>query len=120
MLHGVLRSWYRILKGYNPLLSIELTRECPLACPGCYAYGDQHLGGDMKLRQMSDYKGQELVDRMFELVRTQRPLHISIIGGEPLVRFRELNEILPRLSEMGIHVQIVTSAVRTIPLEWRS
>ena len=32
------------------MLSIEITRECPLHCPGCYAYGDTHLGGSVTLR----------------------------------------------------------------------
>ena len=27
-----------ILCGYYPSISIEITRECPLRCPGCYAY----------------------------------------------------------------------------------
>jgi sulfatase maturation enzyme AslB (radical SAM superfamily) len=40
------------------------------------------------------------------------------VGGEPLVRFRELDALLPRLSKMGISVQIVTSAVRQIPVSW--
>jgi hypothetical protein len=35
-----------------------------------------------------------------------------------LVRFRELDVLLPRLSEMGVTVQLVTSAVRPIPLAW--
>jgi MoaA/NifB/PqqE/SkfB family radical SAM enzyme len=43
---------------------------------------------------------------------------LSIIGGEPLVRYRELDEILPKLSRMGIEVQLVTSAVRPIPIAW--
>jgi sulfatase maturation enzyme AslB (radical SAM superfamily) len=43
---------------------------------------------------------------------------LSIVGGEPLVRFRELDEILPRLEEMGVPVQLVTSAVRPIPAHW--
>jgi MoaA/NifB/PqqE/SkfB family radical SAM enzyme len=43
---------------------------------------------------------------------------VSIVGGEPLVRYRELNEILPRMAAMGIYTQLVTSAVRQIPLEW--
>jgi MoaA/NifB/PqqE/SkfB family radical SAM enzyme len=43
---------------------------------------------------------------------------VSIVGGEPLVRYGELNELLPRLSARGIHVQLVTSAVRPIPAEW--
>jgi sulfatase maturation enzyme AslB (radical SAM superfamily) len=40
------------------------------------------------------------------------------VGGEPLVRFRELDVLLPRLDEMGVEVQLVTSAVRPIPSEW--
>ena len=114
----IIPAWGRILQGYRPALSVEITRECPLRCPGCYAYGDQHLGGDVTLRQVSDYKGQELVDRFFQLIDEHRPLHVSIVGGEPLVRFRELNEILPRLASRGIYTQLVTSAVRPIPLEW--
>ena len=34
------------------------------------------------------------------------------------MRYRELNTLLPLLAERGIHVQLVTSAVREIPLEW--
>jgi len=34
------------------------------------------------------------------------------------VRFRELNEILPRLQATGVYTQLVTSAVRPIPVEW--
>ena len=45
----VVKAWGRILMGYQPLLSIELTRECPLHCPGCYAYEPNHLGGDIGL-----------------------------------------------------------------------
>jgi MoaA/NifB/PqqE/SkfB family radical SAM enzyme len=117
-MEGILPAWGRILRGYRPALSVEITRECPLRCPGCYAYGDEHLGGGMTLRQVSDYKGAELVERFFKLIDEHRPLHVSIVGGEPLVRFRELNEILPRLADLGLYTQLVTSAVRPIPLEW--
>ncbi len=78
-------------RGYTPALSIEITRECPLRCPGCYAYGDDHLGGDVTLREVRDFKGQELVDGIIALVDRHRPLHVSIVGGEPLVRYKELN-----------------------------
>ena len=117
-MEGIFAAWGRILAGHKPSLSIELTRECPLRCPGCYAYNDEHLGGEVTLRQVSDFKGQELIDRFFELVDAHRPLHVSIVGGEPLVRFRELQTILPRLADRGIHSQLVTSAVRPIPSEW--
>jgi MoaA/NifB/PqqE/SkfB family radical SAM enzyme len=117
-MQGIFQSWGRILTGYSPSLSIEITRECPLRCPGCYAYGDQHLGGALTLREVSDYRGEALIDGVLQLVAKHRPLHVSIVGGEPLVRYRELDVILPRLSEMGLHVQVVTSAVRPIPAEW--
>jgi sulfatase maturation enzyme AslB (radical SAM superfamily) len=114
----ILRAWKTILAGRTPSLSIEITKECPLSCPGCYAYGDEHLGGNVVLRQVSDYKGRELVERVIQLVDARRPLHVSIVGGEPLVRFRELNEILPELAKRGVSTQLVTSAVREIPLAW--
>lgn len=117
-MEGILKAWGKILTGYQPNLSVEITRECPLTCPGCYAYGDDHLGGEVKLRELQDFKGQELVDAMFVLIDKYRPLHVSIVGGEPLVRYRELSEILPRMAERGIYTQVVTSAVRPIPQEW--
>ena len=119
-MQGLLRSWGKILAGTTPALSIEITRECPLTCPGCYAYSSDHLGESVSLRQLSDHSGPELVDRFFELIDYHRPLHVSIVGGEPLVRYRELNTILPRLADRGIHAQVVTSAGRPIPAEWSS
>jgi MoaA/NifB/PqqE/SkfB family radical SAM enzyme len=112
------KAWNRILTGSYPSLSIEITRECPLRCPGCYAYEPEHLGRLGPLRSLSDRKGAELVEGVLKLVRRYRPAHLSIVGGEPLVRLRELDVLLPRLSEMGIVVQLVTSAVRKIPAAW--
>ncbi len=115
----VIKAWGRILTGYKPNLSIEITRECPLRCPGCYAYEPEHLQqSGQNLRTVSDYKGDELVEKVLELIREHRPLHVSLVGGEPLVRFRELNVLLPKISEMKINQQVVTSAVREIPKEW--
>jgi sulfatase maturation enzyme AslB (radical SAM superfamily) len=124
--HGLINSMKvtEILRAGKPylraahFLSIELTKECPLRCPGCYAYGDDHLGGNVVLTQVSDFKGQQLVTRFMDLIDRHRPLHVSIVGGEPLVRFRELNEILPQLESRGVVIQLVTSAVRPIPIEW--
>jgi MoaA/NifB/PqqE/SkfB family radical SAM enzyme len=117
-MEGIITAWGRIIRGYRPSLSIEITRECPLRCPGCYAYGDDHLGGDVTLRQVNDFKGQELIERVLKIVDDEKPIHLSIIGGEPLVRFRELNALLPQLAARGIFTQLVTSAVRPIPIEW--
>src|SRR5262249_30512111 len=64
------------------------------------------------------FKGQALIDNVLRVVRERRPIHLSIVGGEPLVRFRELEVLLPQLTSMGVHTQVVTSAVRSIPAAW--
>src|SRR5438132_5540520 len=115
----IFAAWASILAGRIPALSIEITRECPLRCPGCYAYGAAHLGGEVTLREVRDFQGQDLVVGVMRLVDRHRPMHVSIVGGEPLVRYRELNVLLPLLAERKVHVQVVTSAVREIPIEWR-
>ena len=117
-MEGIVRAWGKILRGYRPNLSIEITRECPLRCPGCYAYGEEHLGGGQTLRGLTDRNGQALVDGILEVVDRLNPLHVSLVGGEPLVRYRELDVLLPQLSHRGLFVQVVTSAVRPIPVEW--
>jgi MoaA/NifB/PqqE/SkfB family radical SAM enzyme len=100
------------------MLSIEITRECPLSCPGCYAYGDAHLGGGITLSELNDLRGDDLVEGVLRLVRKHKPLHVSLVGGEPMVRHRELSRILPMLSEMGVLTLLVTSGVIPIPMEW--
>ena len=110
----VISAWRKILRGERPSLSIEITRECPLQCPGCYAYDDAHLGGGSTLRSLADRKGQELIDGVLALVDRIRPLHLSIVGGDPLVRYRELETMVPLLLNRGIHVQVVTSAFRPL------
>jgi sulfatase maturation enzyme AslB (radical SAM superfamily) len=72
------------------------------------------------LRGLRDYKGQELIDGVLEVVERIKPLHLSIVGGDPLVRYRELELMVPLLLDRGIHVQIVTSAFRPLPLSWAS
>jgi organic radical activating enzyme len=114
----VLQAWRGILFGRRPSLSIEITKECPLRCPGCYAFDEAHLGGEQQLRQLSDFRGDELVRRVLALVDSYRPLHVSLVGGDPLVRYRELEAIIPALEDRGIHTQVVTSAFRRIPTEW--
>jgi len=100
------------------MLSIEITRECPLRCPGCYAYGDNHLGGQTTLRQLNDKSGDDLVRGVLNLVDRHKPLQVTLVGGEPMIRHRELSRILPELSDRGIFTMVVTSAIIPIPVEW--
>ncbi len=115
----VVRAWKSILSGRRPSLAIEITRECPLRCPGCYAYEEGHVEGQ-SLRQLQDKRGDDLVQSVLALIDEHRPLHLSIVGGDPLVRYREVTRLLPLLDERGVYVQIVTSAFRQIPAEWAS
>jgi MoaA/NifB/PqqE/SkfB family radical SAM enzyme len=114
----ILSAWGKILTGKAPMLSIEITRECPLSCPGCYAYGDTHLGGGKLLSELNDFRGDALVNGVLELVRKNKPMHVSLVGGEPMVRHRELSAILPALSAMDVFSLVVTSGVIPIPMEW--
>jgi MoaA/NifB/PqqE/SkfB family radical SAM enzyme len=115
----VFHAWANILAGRAPSLSIEITKECPLRCPGCYAFDAAHLGSTTQLRQLSDFKGDELVTRILALLDDLKPLHVSLVGGDPLVRYRELEQLLPQIEARGIHTQVVTSAFRVIPSHWK-
>lgn len=110
--------WRSILNGRRPTLSIEITRECPLRCPGCYAYEDAHLGGEVTLRQLADHRGSALIKGVLDIVDRYRPVHLSLVGGDPLVRYRELEILVPEIIGRGIHVQVVTSAFRPLPPAW--
>ena len=114
----VLHAWSRILTGHAPNLSIEITKECPLRCPGCYAFDPAHLGGESQLRELSDFRGDELVSRTLALIDRLQALHVSIVGGDPLVRYREVDQLIPQIDARGIHTQLVTSAFRVIPASW--
>jgi MoaA/NifB/PqqE/SkfB family radical SAM enzyme len=115
----VLHAWARILSGRAPSLSIEITKECPLRCPGCYAFDPAHLGNNTLLTELSDFRGDELVSRILSLLDKRKPLHVSLVGGDPFVRYRELEQLIPQIEARGIHTQIVTSAFRVIPASWR-
>jgi len=117
-IRNVFQSWGKVLRGHTPILSIEVTRECPLHCPGCYAYGSDHLGGEVTLRELSDKRGDDLVQGVLELADRHKPLQVTLVGGEPMVRHRELSRILPELCSRGIHAMVVTSGIIPIPMEW--
>lgn len=114
----VFGAWARILSVRSPSLSIEITKECPLRCPGCYAFDGSHLGGLANLRDLSDFRGDDLVTRVLALIDEHKPVHVSLVGGDPLVRYRELDSLLPQIESRGAYTQVVTSAFRVIPAAW--
>jgi hypothetical protein len=43
--------------------------------------GESHLGGEVTLRQLSDLRGDALVDGVLELARKHKPIHVSLVAG---------------------------------------
>ena len=115
---SVFRSWGQILLGKSPVLAIEVTNKCPLSCPGCYAFHPGHVSG-RSLESVSDYSGDELVEGILELLDRRQPLAVFLVGGEPLVRVKELSVLLPEIDRRGIKAEVVTSAVIPIPITWK-
>jgi MoaA/NifB/PqqE/SkfB family radical SAM enzyme len=70
------------------------------------------------LRDLADFRGDALVAGILAVVDEYRPMHVSLVGGDPLVRYREMDQVIPQLVHRGIHVQFVTSAFRPIPAHW--
>ncbi len=68
---------------------------------------------------LTDLRGNRLVERILNLVEWHDPLHVSLVGGVPLIRHRELSRVLPVLSQpRNLLSMVVTSAVIPIPVEW--
>ena len=53
------------------------------------------------------------------MIDERRPLHVSLVGGDLLVRYRELESLLPQIESHSVHTQVVTSASRAIPGAWK-
>ena len=114
----IFRARRQILLGRRRALALELTNKCPLSCPGCYAYQPGHVLG-RPLEWIQDYQGDELlVAGVLALLEERRPLGLFLVGGEPLVRIRELRALLPEICRRGIEVEVVTSGIVRIPSEW--
>ena len=71
------------------------------------------------MRELSDFKGDELVAKVLALIDEHKPVHVSLVGGDPLVRYREVELLLPQIESRGVYTQVVTSAFRVIPSNWK-
>ncbi len=76
------------------------------------------MSDGQRMDEVAEWRGEELVRRVMARVGRYRPLHVSFVGGEPLIRHRELASLIPRLDKLGIEIQVVTSGVLPIPVDW--
>ena len=49
---------------------------------------------DVTLTQLSDSRGETLVQGILRLVDEHDPMQLSLVGGEPMMRHRELSKLL--------------------------
>jgi len=70
------------------------------------------------LQSIDDYRGDELVRNILAVLDARRPQGLFLVGGEPLVRIKELGRLLPEVCRRGIEVEVVTSGIVPIPVEW--
>jgi sulfatase maturation enzyme AslB (radical SAM superfamily) len=57
---------------------------------------------------------------VLDLIRRRKPMQVPFVGGEPLIRHKELSRILPVLDAQGVYSLVVTSAVIPFPKEWNA
>ncbi len=103
-----------------PLLSIEITRECPLSCPLLCLWRVPPGRWDAAGETWPTTAETIWLARILDLVARHDPVHVSLVGGEPMIRHRELSRVLPVLSARGTFAMVVTSGVIPIPEEWHS
>jgi hypothetical protein len=72
----------------------------------------------LEIASRTGYHGQQLVERVLDLVTRLRPTHITLAGGEPLVLRDEIGRLLPEFDRLGIEVQLVTNALAPIPPDY--
>ena len=106
-----------ILAGRQPALSIEITKECPLACPGCYAFQPEHLDG-VPLKSLSDFRDDALWRAYSSSLRSNVPWCSTSSVVSRWFASASLSVILPKVCAQTVETHVVTSAVRPLPLEW--
>jgi len=68
----------------------------PLKGPGCDAYDAAHLGGELTLRELERSEGTTTRRWSFLSLLIASTSTVSCYGGDPLVRFGELEIMFPK------------------------
>lgn len=80
-------------------LALELTQGCNLRCGYCY-YGNREDAYDPK-NAMSRETARRAVDRLFGDARGDEVPHLHLFGGEPLLNFPLVEDVLNYAEERG-------------------
>ena len=74
-------------------VTLNLTHRCNLSCSYCY-------GGKKVLKDMSLHTAQKAVDFAVEITPPDSILELNFFGGEPLLCFDLMNEVIKYIREM--------------------
>ena len=83
----------------KPSICFEVTESCNLRCAYC-AYGDFYEGYEPRQNSnLSFEKAKAVIDMVMSYCNTQIPaIHISFYGGEPLLRFDLIKQVIEYVS----------------------
>ncbi|MFV0519012.1 MAG: thioether cross-link-forming SCIFF peptide maturase [Lachnospirales bacterium] len=73
-------------------LCLHIAHDCNLKCEYCFAEEGEYHGGKRSL--MSAEIGKKALDLLFEKSGTRRNLEVDLFGGEPLINFEVVKEIV--------------------------
>ncbi len=81
-------------------LVMNLTNQCNLSCQYCYEFGEDKVATpDGKPKFMDFETARQSVDYLFESSAGRRSIHITFFGGETLMNFPLLKQVVDYASE---------------------
>lgn len=83
-------------------LVLNLTNQCNLACKYCYEFGADRIADPAgKARYMTLETAQASVDFLLEKAAGRRAVHITFFGGETLMNFKLLRQVVGYAQDRG-------------------
>ena len=112
-MEGIVRSWGRILRGYRRRSRSKSPASARCAAPAATPTATIISAASITLREVRDFKGQALIDGVLALVDRHQPAaRVDRRRRAAGALSRARRRCCRSLAERGIHVQVVTSAVR--------
>lgn len=83
------------------IIAIDLTQDCNLACPVCFA--------DANAEAVPALSTEFILDRLAQM--PAKKLEVTLLGGEPTLR-EDLPEMTRRIVDMGFKLKLITNGLR--------
>jgi radical SAM protein with 4Fe4S-binding SPASM domain len=93
----------------NYIINLEITNRCNLNCFFCRAEANKHL--DNELSKVDIFQ-------LFHDLKKMKTRHVSLTGGEPLIR-EDVLEIIETAKDMGFELSLSTNGtlLKSVPIE---